>query len=261
MKQAWNLIFVALLSTPALISSAWAVDTAELSRQVQTLQQSSDSLDARLAKMEAEIQNNQSMLVMLKEIETLKVEVAKLRGLTEVQAHQLDTLDKRQTDLYTDLDQRLGELAKAAKPAPEAASESPVAAVDASSPPDIQAETAAYEAALKLFRQDDYKGAIADFKTFLKTYPTSTLASNAQYWIGYSYYALKDYKTALAHQQKLLAVYPSSAKVPDSMLNIATNQIALNNLSGARKTLEQLIAKYPGTPAATQASRRLAALK
>jgi TolA-binding protein len=45
------------------------------------------------------------------------------------------------------------------------------------------------------------------------------------------------------------------------MLNIATNQIALNNLAGARKTLEGLIAKYPGTPAAAQASRRLAALK
>ena len=53
---------------------------------------------------------------MLKEVEALKAEIAKLRGQTEVQAHQLDTLDKRQTDLYADLDQRLTELAKAAKP-------------------------------------------------------------------------------------------------------------------------------------------------
>ncbi len=96
---------------------------------------------------------------------------------------------------------------------------------------------------------------------FLKTYPDSTLASNAQYWIGYSYYALKDYKTSLAHQQKLLVAYPDSNKVPDALLNIATNQIALDNLPAARKTLEELVAKYPGTNAATLASRRLAALK
>ncbi len=258
MKQAWNLFFAALVSTSVLVSSAWAVDTAELSRQVQALQQSSSSLDGRLARMESEVQKNQNLLGMLKEIEALKAEVAKLRGLTEVQAHQLDTLDKRQTDLYADLDQRLTELAKEAKAAPVVV---PVPSAATAVSPDTQVETAAYEAALKLFREDNYKGAITGFTAFLKSYPDSTLAPNAQYWVGYSYYGLKDYKVALAHQQKLVAVYPASAKVPDAMLNIAANQIALNNLAGARKTLEQLIARYPGTPAATQASRRLAALK
>jgi TolA-binding protein len=79
--------------------------------------------------------------------------------------------------------------------------------------------------------------------------------------VGYAYYSMKDYKSALAHQQKLVAAYPGSTKVPDALLNIATNQIALNKLADARKTLEELVAKYPGTPAATQASRRLSALK
>lgn len=262
MKLGWSLIFAALVTTSTLVRPAWAADTAELSRQVQALQQTASALDARLDKLESEIQKNQNMLGMLNELEALKAEVAKMRGLTEVQAHQLDTLDKRQNDLYADLDQRLTELAKEAKvvsmiaPVPPAA-----AAVAAASPPDSLAETAAYEAALKQFREDNYLGAIASFKAFLKTYPASALAPNAQYWVGYSYYALKDYKSALAHQQKLVAIYPDSAKVPDALLNVAANQIALNNLAGARKTLEGLIAKYPGTPAATQASRRLAALK
>jgi tol-pal system protein YbgF len=263
MKLGWGLIFAAAVTTSALVQPAWAADTAELSRQVQALQQTASALDARLDKLENEIQKNQNMLGMLNELEALKAEVARMRGLTEVQAHQLDTLDKRQNDLYIDLDQRLTELAKAVKVVSMAAPVSmpPAAAVVTVSPPDTQAETAAYEVALKLFREDNYNGAITDFKTFLKTYPDSALAANAQYWVGYSYYALKDYKTSLAHQQKLVAIYPASAKVPDAMLNIATNQIALNNLAGARKTLEGLIAKYPGTPAAAQASRRLAALK
>ncbi|MGA9165207.1 MAG: tol-pal system protein YbgF [Thiobacillus sp.] len=259
MKLRVSLLFILALAQPA-----WAADTAELSRQMQTLQQLANSLDARLDKLESAVQQSQNVLGLLQEIETLKAEVAKLRGLTEVQAHQLDTLDKRQNDLYADLDQRLGELAKAARTAPVAAAATPDTSITqspSSPPPDTQAETAAYEAALKLFRDGNYAGAIAGFKTFLKTYPASALAPNAQYWVGYAYYSMKDYKSALAHQQKLVAAYPGSTKVPDALLNIATNQIALNKLADARKTLEELVAKYPGTPAAAQASRRLSALK
>jgi len=256
-KLRFNSILVVAL---ALSQPAWAADTAELGRQVQALQQQFGSLDARLDKLESMVQQNQNLLGLLNEVEALKAEVARMRGLTEVQAHQLDTLDKRQNDLYADLDQRLSELAKTAQATPAVAGTPPAAAV-AAPPADTQAESADYEAALKLFRDGNHAGAIAGFKAFLKTYPDSTLAPNAQYWVGYSYYALKDYKSALAHQQKLVAAYPNSTKVPDAMLNIATNQIALNNVAGARKTLEALVAKYPGTPAATQASRRLSALK
>ncbi|HRK78358.1 MAG TPA: tol-pal system protein YbgF [Thiobacillus sp.] len=256
-----------LASVLALAQPARA-DTAELARQVQ-------ALDARIGKLEGAIQQNQQLLGLLTEVETLKAEIARLRGQAEVQTHQLDTLGKRQNDLYVDLDQRVTDLAKAAKPAPVAAAvqpaapssapAAPVAAAPASAAatpqPDPQLEARAYEAALGHFREANYAGAIAGFKGFLKAYPDSALASNAQYWIGYSYYALKDYKSALAHQQKLVAVYPASAKVPDAQLNIAASQIALDNIDGARKTLEELVAKHPGTNAANIATRRLAAFK
>lgn len=245
----------------ALVQSAWPVEPSELTRQVQALQQLAGSLDARLSKLESAAQQNQNLLGVLKEIETLKAEVAKMRGLTEVQAHQLDTLDKRQTDLYADLDQRMSELAKTAPVAAAPAAGAPDSPSAAATQPDTLAESAAYDASYKLFRDANYAGAIAGFKAFLKTYPDSALAPNAQYWVGYSYFSLKDYKSALAHQQKLVAAYPASSKVPDALLNIADNQIALNKLDDARKTLKELVARYPGTPAAAKASRRLAALK
>lgn len=259
----------------ALVQPAWA-NTAELTRQVQALQQLASSLDARLARLEGAIQQNPQLLGLLQEIETLKAEIARMRGQAELQAHHLDTLGKRQNDLYADLDQRIADIAKAAKPAPVAelappaapgsqAPQNPVAPPPAAATPapqlDPLVESRSYEAALKHFREANYAGAIAGFNGFLKAHPGSALAANAQYWIGYSYYVLKDYKSALAHQQKLLAAYPSSAKVPDALLNIATNQLALEDLDGARKTLENLVAKHPGTPAATLAARRLATLK
>lgn len=276
-RRLVSLLIVALAGT----TPAWA--DSDPARQMQ-------AFDARLTRLEGALQN-QELLGLLKEVETLKSELARLRGQAEVHAHQLDTLGKRQNDLYVDLDQRLGELAKSARPpeaataatpapaaspapapasaaAPDATSAaapaaSPAAAPSAAATPQLDplVESRSYETALAHFREGNYVNAIAGFRGFLKAYPESTLAANAQYWIGYSYYALKDYKSALAHQQKLLAAYPTSAKVPDAMLNIATNQIALDNLDTAKKTLQELVAKYPGTQAATLASRRLAALK
>ena len=260
-----------LASTFMLVQPAWALfGTTELNNRVQALQQQVDALDARLGKLEQAIQQNQPMLDLLKEVETLKAEVARMRGQSEVQANQLDTLGKRQNDLYTDLDQRIADLAKAARPAPATDAAQPAASAQAApetaaagggTQPDPLVETRSYESALALFRDAKYADAIAGFKDFLKAYPDSTLAANAQYWIGYSYYALKDYKTSLAHQKKLVAAYPGSPKVPDALLNIAASQIELNDTAGARKTLKEVVAKHPGTPAAQLAARRLAALK
>ena len=116
-----------LASVLALAQPARA-DTAELARQVQ-------ALDARIGKLEGAIQQNQQLLGLLTEVETLKAEIARLRGQAEVQTHQLDTLGKRQNDLYVDLDQRVTDLAKAAKPAPVAAAVQPAAPSSAPAAP------------------------------------------------------------------------------------------------------------------------------
>jgi tol-pal system protein YbgF len=226
-------------------------------------------------------------------VEGLKEEVARLKGQTEINAHEWNALGKRQTDLYQDLDHRLTELAShpasimppaksAENPEPAAAavasaavqappsspSSSPTAAPssnaaaagsEASADPLVESKL--YEAALNQFRAANYLGAIAGFKGFAKAYPASSLASNAQYWIGYAYYAMGDYRTALAQQQKLLVAYPQSTKVPDALLNIARCQEELKQTSSARKTLEEIIAKHGGTNAAAIAAKRLATLK
>lgn len=264
MKQSFSLSIVLVLM---LVRPTWGADTGELARQPQALQPITGSLDARLTRLEGAIQQNQRLLGLLQEVETLKIEVAKVRGQAEVQTHQMDKLGKQQNDLYVDLEQRIAELVKSVKSAPIAvaappAEPSPGPAASASVPRlDPLVESRTYETSLNNFREANYAGAIAGFRGFLKAYPDSALAPNAHYWIGYSYFSLKDYKSALAHQQKLVAVYPTSAKVPDALLNIASNMIALDDMTGARKTLENLVAKHPGTNAANLATRRLAALK
>ena len=273
MSRIW-LILLLSLSLPV------AASEGDLTRQLLELQLQTRTLDSRLDKVDAAILQNQQLLGLLNEVAALKSEVSKLRGQVELQTHHFDTLEKRQKDLYVDLDRRIAELSKPTVPpaapatpaapsgqasAPAASPPVPPAAVSDTSPAlpqlDPLLESRTYEAALNQFKGANYAGAIAGFKGFLKAYPDSALAANAQYWIGYAHFALKDFRSALAQQQKLVMVYPGSAKVPDALLNIASSQVALNDLAGARKTLEEIVAKHPASNAATLAAKRLAALK
>jgi len=165
-----KLFSVAFVLALMLGRPAWAANTDELARQIQALQQIAGSLDARLAKLESGGQQNQQLLGMLQEVEALKSEVAKMRGQAEVQVHQMDTLGKRQSDLYVDLDQRITDLAKSLKSAsaagtgsPEVAPSPPAPTTVATPPPgpaaapsasqlDPMVESRSYEASLDHFR-------------------------------------------------------------------------------------------------------------
>ena len=246
---------VYLLLLVGLHAPAWAADK-ETTRQLTDMQAETRAQESRISRLEAALQKNEQVFNLLKEVETLKAEIAKLRGDTEVQTHLIETLEKRQKDLYVDLDHRVTELNKAAT-APAVVK----TGTNASTSADPAMESSDYEAALNAFKARDYNQAISGFKNFLRNYPDSALAPNAQYWIGYSYYSLKDYKSALAQQQKLIAVYPASAKVPDALLNIASAQIEARDKKAAKKTLEEITTKYPGSTAASLAAKRLVTLK
>lgn len=253
MKLGIYLLLLASLHAPA-----WAADK-ETTRQLTEMQAEAREQASRISRLESALQKNEQVFNLMKEVDTLKAEIARLRGDAEVQTHLIETLEKRQKDLYVDLDNRVTELNKAA-----AAAAAPAAKPGANlgaAPVDPTMESSDYEAALNAFKARDYNQAISGFKNFLKNYPDSALAPNAQYWIGYSYYSLKDYKGAIAQQQKLIAAYPASAKVPDALLNIASAQVEARDKKAAKKTLEEITAKYPGSTAAALASKRLVTLK
>lgn len=261
----WGLILLAASHTAAagLFSDDEAHKRIEaLQQENQLLQQKLKAMDERVSKLDATLRS-QGLLELLQSVEAMKSDMAKLRGQIEVNTYNIDTTQKRQKDLYVDLDNRLRKLERVDGPAPSATpvpGASPAPAPPAASS-DPAAETRTYETAFNLFKIGNYQAAIAGFQSFLKSYPASPLAANAQYWIGNSYSALKDYKTAIAQQQKLIQTYPSSPKVPDAMLNIASSQTELGDKESAKKSLEEIIAKHPLSPAADTAKKRLGSLK
>jgi tol-pal system protein YbgF len=218
-------------------------DLASLRAQVGANQKAAQE---RLARIETLVQDRAIELAKL--IEEVKQDLASMRGQLELQANRIETLDRRQKDLYVDLDARLRKIEASAQ-----AQEKQAAAA-----PDPLAESKAYESALNQFKLGNYQTSVMAFQSFLATYPASQQVSSAQYWIGNAYYALRDYKTAIAAQQKVLASWPDSTKAPDAVLNIASCQSEMGDVKAARETLQSLLKKYPGTPAAEQAKQRLA---
>ena len=252
-------LFASLVSLPVF---AQLFDDNEARRRIELLRQQLDtykkSVDERMAKAEAtatSAADRSALLELSSQIDSLRGEIAKMRGQVEVIANQSETAEARQKQLYLDIDTRLRKLETA--PPPAAETKPPAAAATDAEP--SPGEAKAYQAALDQFKLGNYSLAVAAMQGFLVTYPSSSLAANAQYWIGMAHSGQRDYKSAIAAQRKLLAQWPDSPKAPDAMLSIASAQETMGDRGAARKTLEELIAKYPASSSAASAKQRLAA--
>jgi tol-pal system protein YbgF len=211
---------------------------ADLQKRVEAQQQT-------LQRIEREVTDKRPIIELSNLIDSLRQDIAKLQGQIEVLANRIDGLDKRQKDLYVDLDTRLRKFEQGQADKEKAAQAA-------------AAEQQAYEAGLAQFKANNYGAAIQSLQSFMATYPQSPLAPSAQYWIGNAYYALRDYKNAITAQQKVIATWPDSAKASDALLNIASSQAEAGDVNGSRNTLRTLVSKYPNSPAAEQAKQRLA---
>jgi tol-pal system protein YbgF len=243
------------LASPALAQGLF--DDGEARRRIDTLRQQVDAnqriIDDRLGKIESAATDRGALLDLSSQLEALRNDIARMRGQLEVLSNQAESADKRQKDLYLDIDTRLRKLEQSRE---QAATEKPAATTEAEASP---AENKAYQAALEQFKLGNYPLAVSAMQGFLVTYPSSPLASNAQYWVGMAYSGQRDYKNAISAQRKLLATWPDSTKAPDAMLSIASAQETMGDRKAAQRTLEELVSRYPASSAATSAKQRIAA--
>lgn len=275
MRASSTRLAVAAFAAAAGLAHAGLFDDDEARKRIEDMraaqEKSAKETGDRLARIEESIRNI-GVVELLRQIETLNAEIARLRGANEVLANQVEQVQKRQRDFYLDLDSRLKRVegVPAAQPAgaPDAAAPPAVAAADpaaaAPKPPSKEEqarEVKAYDAASGLFRRNDFASAAEAFRAFLKDFPQSALAPNATYWIGICQAALKDYKGALATQEGLISRFPQSPKAPDALLAIAAMQAEQGDQGSARNTLEDIIARYPASEAAGKARTRLAATR
>jgi tol-pal system protein YbgF len=258
-----RLLLAGCLLGASCASAQGLFDDNEARRRIATLrtevEANQKAISDRLAGIEAAVQDKRAIVDLATAIDDLRQELARMRGQNEVLLNRADNLERRQKDLYVDVDNRLRRIEQGQSQVEQLQSQLGQLQERLAQPErNAAAEKQAYEAALNQFKLGNYGSSIAAFQAFMSTYPSSDLVPSAQYWIGNGYYAMRDYKSAIAAQQKILASWPENAKAPDALWNIASSQTELGDVKGARETLKSLASRYPQSPLAEQARQRLA---
>ncbi|WP_324733848.1 tol-pal system protein YbgF [Pseudomonas paeninsulae] len=204
------------------------------------------------------------------QLQQMQQEIAQLRGLLEEQQNEIQRLKQEGLERYQDLDRRLssgaaGAAATQNSPAVGAAGTNGNSAAAAgqapapanSDPADPEKEKLFYDAAFDLIKAKDFDKASQAFAAFVRKYPNSQYAGNAQYWLGEVNLAQGDLQGAGKAFALVSQSYPQHAKVPDSLFKLADVEMRLGNADKAKGILQQVIAKYPGSSAAQLAQRDL----
>jgi len=222
----------------------------EMRQRVDGLQQSGQRSAEELRKLgEENSQLRRSLLDLQTQIETLRVDQAKLRGQNEQLLRDAADLQRRQKDIAQGVDERLRQF------------EPVKVTLDGQEFQADPAEKRDFEAALAVFRSGKFAEAGTAFGAFVKQYPRSGFTPSARFWLGNAQYAGREYKEAINNFKLMLSEAPAHARAPEAALSIANCQIELKDTRTARKTLEDLVRSYPQSEAAVAAKERLSRLK
>lgn len=243
------------LSAALLLTLSACATTSDIEATRNQIDQVNRQASARLSEVESKL-SNEKLLEMVNQVDSLKAEVAKLRGEVEVANYNLQTTQKRQNDLYNDLDGRLSHLESAGKEAAaqQAASQpaaNNAAAADTQTSPD-------YDKALNLLRARDFPKATAALSLYLQQNPNTPQAVDALYWLGVAHTAQRQYDAAIEIHRRFAEQYPDNPKAPDALRNVANCQRDLGQADSAKTTLKRLIKLYPSSSAAQKAREQLA---
>jgi tol-pal system protein YbgF len=114
-----------------------------------------------------------------------------------------------------------------------------------------------YDEAYLDLTKGKYDLAITGFSNYLKYFPETEQADNAQYWLGECYYAKKNYTKAAIEFHKVLENYSTGDKVPSALYKLGLSLLELKSVGQANKYFEELISKYPDTQEAKLAKEKL----
>jgi len=260
---------VGLMATTA--TQAQALTPDQLTLRVENTNRALEKIQQDLLRLSNQIENR-AMLDLFQRVDELADEISQLRGELEIQSNDLSGIKKRQRELYLDIDRRLRDLESRTIsqsstvepvqiPTPDTTTPAIEPVIDTTQ--SVQPSTAskeekvAYQAAFDTLKEGRYKKAKASFSSFLKKYPNSIYAGNAQYWSGEANYVTRNFQQGIIDFKQVVELYPTSAKVPDAMLKLGYTYYELKQYDQAKVVLQELRKGFPKSAAFRLAGKRL----
>lgn len=222
------------------------------------------SVEERLSKIEQQMAYLQQTLSPAK-INSLEQSIQELRGLIEIQGHQIRDLSRlpRNTDNeltvlpvssnLTGATKNINSVSQAAEQFSNIASPFPSSTEKTASDKEIQV----YANAFNYIKQKQYSPAISGLQDYLRQYPNGQYAASAHYWLGELNLISGNTKQSTQEFNTIIQTYPNSDKVPDALLKLGNLSFDQGRYDTAKAYWQKLTRNYPNTAAARIADLRL----
>jgi tol-pal system protein YbgF len=134
---------------------------------------------------------------------------------------------------------------------------SPGAPAGANPPPPNLSPTQLWDRVYALYTAGQFDIAIEGFQSYIRTFPTSPRAAEAQTYIGHSLYSAGKYPDAAAALQKVITNYPQSDSVPEAYYKLGLTYEAMKQFEPARRAFDSVIKNHFNTQYAQLARQAL----
>ena len=114
-----------------------------------------------------------------------------------------------------------------------------------------------YDTAWADYTNGQWVLAVEGFEAYLKTFPRSELADDAQFYIGQTYYADGQFQEAVAAFEQVLLNYPDGDVVPEASYKRGLALDRLGETDRARQAFELVATNFPDSTMATLAQQAL----
>lgn len=140
---------------------------------------------------------------------------------------------------------------------PSAAAPGGAPATTASNPPPNVSPTQMWDRVYAVYTGGQFDLAVEGFQAYIRTFPTSPQADDAQLYIGYSLYSAGKYQEAAAALQRVISTYPQSDSVPAAYYKLGLTYEAMKQYEPAKRAFETVIKNYNKSYEATLAQQSL----
>jgi len=114
-----------------------------------------------------------------------------------------------------------------------------------------------YAAARRDFDTGKYDLAKQEFQDYMKYYPNTDLAGNAQFYQGEISFAKGNYEEAVSEYDRVLLDFPKSFKLAPAQLKKAFALIEMGQQAAGIRELRAVMQRHPGTEEARRANAKL----
>lgn len=212
--------------------------------------------EQELEKLKTEVKEARDVKVDVETtIEELRAEIARLSGLVEQQASQLNNISD-------EMKSQMGTLTSRAQAIEQKQSQAQQqAAIEVDRQTAAETKRNSYEVGKSLFEEAKYEQAVEVLRAVTSNPASADEAKKAQFLLGDACFGAKDYASAALEFAEFRKSYPKDPLVPNAIYKQATSFKNMGKKQEAKLFFQDLIDRYPTSSFSARAKSDIRKIK